>query len=98
MRKEKSGIRYFGFNELAKEQYGMEAASKQIQNVGKRKDMEQKYEKNNFCKTCKKPLTYIGGNIACCKNVECKKPTFKIFDDKTKNYVQAIYGEEGVAI
>ena len=98
MRKEKNGIRYNGFDELAKELYGINPVSKQIQNVGKRKDMEQKYEKSNFCKSCKQPLTYVGGNIACCKNPDCKKPTFKLLDEKTKNYAQAIYGEGGVAV
>jgi hypothetical protein len=96
LRKEKNGTRYFGFNEIAKEKFGITPTSKQIQNVGKRKESEQKFEKFNFCKNCKKPLSYMGGNVACCKNPDCKKPMFKLLDNKTKNYAQSVYGEMGV--
>lgn len=96
MRIEKNVIRYFGFDEVAREVYGLKPATKQTQNAGKRKDMQQKFEKNHMCKTCGQPMTYIGGNLVCCKNPECKKGAYIILDDKNKRYAQSVFGEGGV--
>ena len=60
------------------------------------KDSIQKFEKYNTCINCKQPLTYIGGNVACCKNPECKKPSYKLLDDKGKLFAKAIYGVKEV--
>ena len=68
MRIEKNGTRYFGFDEVAQEVYGLKPATKQVQNAGKRKDMQQKFEKFNICKSCGQTMSYVGGNVVCCQN------------------------------
>ena len=95
MRIEKNGTRYFGFDEVAQEVYGLKPATKQIQNAGKRKDMQQKFEKFNTCKSCGQTMAYVGGNVVCCQNPDCKKKPFRLLDEKNKRYAQSIFGEGG---
>lgn len=89
---------YNSFDELAQEVYGLKPASKKVSNNGKRKDMQDKFEKRNVCKSCGKPMVYTGGNIIVCANPDCKKQPFRLLDERTKSYAQAIYGEAGVVI
>lgn len=96
MRTESNGTRYFGFDELAQKAFNLPPVSKTVKNENKRKEMEQKYAKYNTCKSCGKPLTYMGGNVATCINPECNKKGFKLLDSKSKNFAQLIFGEGGV--
>ena len=97
MRKENNGIRYFGFNEFAKEVYGLDAPTSTIKNQEKRESLKQKFEEKNVCSGCKHPLTYIGGNILCCKNPNCtENKNYKLLDEKTTLLAKGIYGESGV--
>lgn len=98
MRTESNGTRYFGFDELAQGVYNLPPVSKVVKNENKRKEMEQKFVKYNTCKSCGKPLSYIGGNIATCTNPECTKKGFRLLDEKTKNFAQLLYGESGVQV
>lgn len=98
MRKEKNGTRYFSFEELACEYFHMKPVSKQIQNQGKRKDLQQKFETRNTCKSCNTPMTYLGGNVLCCNNPNCDKGFYRLLDSKSKSIAQSIYGEGGVNI
>lgn len=97
MRKEKNGTRYFGFDEVAKELYNLPPYSNGFSNEEQRKSVLQKFEAKNVCKDCKQPLSYIGGNVLCCKNSECKSSkSFRLLTDKQKSLAQAIYGEGGM--
>ena len=84
---------YTSFNELAQEVYGLPSYTKQIQNNGKRTDAKQKFEKFNTCKTCGQPMSYLGGNVVCCTNPDCKKKPFRLLDEKNKNFAQSVFGE-----
>lgn len=96
LRKEKKGIRYFGFNEVAKEVYGLSSENGVIKNKQKQQEYQDKFRKNHICKSCKQPMVYIGGNILCCKNENCKDKNFILLDDKSKSFAQFIYGESEV--
>ena len=97
MRKEKNGTRYFGFDEVAKELFNLPPYSNSFTNEEQRKSMQQKFETKNTCKECKQPLTFVGGNILCCQNPECKsQKSFRLMTDKQKSLAKAIYSESGV--
>ena len=97
MRKEKNGTRYFGFDEIAKELFNLPPYSNDFANKEKKASVKEKFETKNICKTCKQPLTYIGGNILCCANPECKgNKSYWLMDEKQKHLAQALYGESGV--
>lgn len=95
MRKENNGTRYFGFDEVAKEVYNLTPPSSTLRNPTKRDELVAKFYERNKCKFCKQPMTYVGGNVLCCTNSECKqqKLSYKLLDDKTKNLAQALFGE-----
>lgn len=99
MRIEKNGPRYFGFDEVAKEVFGLQPVEKSVRNSEKKKEFQDKFSKSHVCKTCKQPLKYMGGNVMCCTNPECNaKSSFQLLDDKSKSFAQFIYGESGVSV
>ena len=99
LRKENKGIRYFGFNEFAREVFGLPAPASTIRNEEKRTSLKAKFEEKNVCSHCKRPFTYIGGNILCCTNPKCNsKRGYKLLDERTKYLARGIYGESGVAV
>ena len=95
MRKENNGTRYFGFDEVAKEVYNLTPPSSTLRNPAKRDELVAKFYERNKCKFCKQPMTYVGGNVLCCKNPDCKQKSqsFKLLDEKTKNLAIALFGE-----
>lgn len=95
LRKENNGIRYFGFNEFAKEVYGLDAPTSTIKNEEKRESLRKKFEEKNVCSECKQPLTYVGGNVLSCTNPKCKG-SYKLLDERTTHLAKGIYGEGGV--
>lgn len=80
MRNEKSGTRYFSFAELA-EAWGIKPQKKT--NNAKRKEQIEKFNTYHRCQTCKRPLTYIGGNIMVCQNDKCPGIKHTRKDDET---------------
>lgn len=98
MRIESNGPRYFGFDEVAKEVFGLQPVDKMVKNSNKKKEYQDKFTKSHICKTCKHPLSYMGGNVMCCTNPECNaKVGYQLLDDKSKSFAQFIYGESGVS-
>ena len=94
LRKENNGIRYFGFNEVAKEVYNLKPVENALsQNNAEAKD---KFQKHHRCKSCKNPLRYVGGNVMVCDNPECDHPAYSLLDEKGKNIAEAIFGESEV--
>lgn len=95
MRKENNGTRYFSFDEVAKEVFNINPPSSTLRNPAKRDDLVAKFNERNKCKFCKHPLSYVGGNVLCCMNPECKqqKLSYKLLDHKTKNLAIALFGE-----
>ena len=99
MRIEKNGPRYFSFNEVAKEVFGLPPVEKTVRNESKKKEYQDKITKSHMCKTCKHPLVYMGGNVMCCANPECTaKIGYQLLDEKSKSFAQFIYGESEVGV
>lgn len=65
MRIENNGVRYFGLAELA-QTFGITNTKN-----NNKANKQEKFCKRHLCKTCKQPMTFIGGNIMCCKNESC---------------------------
>lgn len=98
LRKEKKGIRYFGFDEVAKEVYGLNPEDGVIHNKQKQQEYQEKFRKNHLCRVCKQPMVYIGGNVLCCKNESCKDKNYILLDEKSKGFARFIYGESEVIL
>ena len=99
LRKENNGIRYFGFNEVAKEVYGLDVPTSTIKNAEKKENLKKKFEEKNTCSECKTPLTYVGGNVLACTNPKCSgKSIYKLLDERTTRLARGIYGEDGVRV
>lgn len=99
MRIEKNGPRYFSFDEVAKEVFGLSPVEKTVRNESKKKEYQDKFTKSHMCKTCKRPLVYMGGNVMCCTNPECTaKIGYQLLDEKSKSFAQFIYGESEVGV
>lgn len=99
MRIEKNGPRYFSFDEVAKEVFGLSPVEKTVRNESKKKEYQDKFTKSHMCKTCKRHLVYMGGNVMCCTNPECTaKIGYQLLDEKSKSFAQFIYGESEVGV
>ncbi len=98
MRKEKNGNRYFSFSEFAKDVFNIPEKSTTKTDDDKVKDIRESFEKKHVCKVCNMPLTYVGGNVMCCKNPECGKQSFHLLSEKNKRTAIYLYGESGVRV
>lgn len=97
LRKEKNGIRYHSFDEVAQNLYGLKPYQNVVHNPEKKKSFIEKFESNHMCKKCKKPMTYLGGNIMACTNPNCGSREYILLDDKSKSFANFIYTEGGEA-
>lgn len=70
MREEKSGNRYFSFSEVA-EAFGVKP-KKDNTSPEKLNKLKNDFARRHVCRSCKHPLTWIGGSVMTCTNPECK--------------------------
>lgn len=96
MRKEKSGNRYFGFNELATQAFNLPVYNPDAWdgNDEKKKEVQSNFEKRHTCRSCNTPLTYKGSNVMTCENPECNKQgNFVLLNSGAKKIAIKLYGE-----
>lgn len=107
MRVERTGTRYFSFEELA--------AASNVKKDKKHNDEQLSKKKEKFlgnCPVCKNPMTYISGsNIIACQNESCRgykhtrkdkegkkinyyTPVFRVLDDKDLSYAEYLFNGE----
>lgn len=95
MRKEKNGNRYFSFNELAQDVFNLRPRDPhEFKNLNKKDEVQKGFEKRHMCNNCHTPLTYIGGNVMCCKNPECTKQGYHTLAEREKNLAISLYRNE----
>ena len=78
MRVERTGIRYFGLEELASA-YNVKRTS----NQEKLAERQKKFLTHHICKSCGEPLIWETGNVMVCKNPACKGIKIKTAKDET---------------
>ena len=64
-------VEYSSFQELAAA-YKIKPISKTTKNKEKLKSQQEKFLKHYVCRSCHRPMTYIGDNIMTCTNPECR--------------------------
>ena len=98
MKNETNGKRYYSFDEIGQELFGLKPYKRVTKDKQKLNAQREKFL--GVCPYCKQPLKFVyGTNILCCENEDCKgkkvsiakedgeekvvyKPFFKILSDK----------------
>lgn len=82
MRVEKSGTRYFGFEELASSM-GIKPVSKVTKDKEKLAGQQERFVNRHKCRGCGQPMTWVGGNLMTCQNPNCKGIKFSKKNEET---------------
>ena len=108
MKKESNGKRYYSFDEIGQELFGLKPYRQVTRDKQKLKAQREKFL--GTCPYCKQPLKYIyGTNVLSCDNAGCKgkkitiendgeekiiyKPFFKMLSDKGLEIGTTIFDE-----
>lgn len=109
MKKESDGKRYYSFDEIGQELFGLKPYKRVTRDKQKLASQREKFL--GVCPYCKQPTTYINGtNIIVCQNPDCRgkknvrkfddgteivdyKPFIKILSDKSTDIANTIFDE-----
>ena len=70
-RKSKGETEHYSSFEELRDAWGLKPVIKQTKDKAKLEKQKEKFLNGHLCSACKKPLTYIGGNLLTCTNENC---------------------------